>query len=228
MNASINFNSFSVVGLGRELKMYVADFRASFRQLRNWRATRGIVLALLLVAFGGGAFFGAAQNDWLKSRQEGQMVAAIRMMEANEESQGERVLTERWRALAMDKAVVNYVDDQSASVFSRAYLFQFVLHQFNPRHRETEKTLMKSVAEVRLKTQVSVRPDTIAELNKRGLDDKMLEAERHLSSVAASYTSVLGRNINARELIANSEMQMHVKYYDEMRAQALKNAAPEN
>jgi hypothetical protein len=218
------------IDYGQEIQRHVADLQAFVRQLRSWQPSRGVVLVLVLIAFIGGTIFGATQNNWWKSREDSQVAAAIRMVEAREEARGDRSLTERFRAQAMDKAVVSFVNDQSASVFSRANFYRIVMRLLGTRSLslEQERSMVTAAAEVRLKSISAVSEATIAELQQRGLDGKLQGEEVRYSPVASSYSSVLGRKVAPRELITNSNMQLQISYHDEMRALALKNAASGN
>jgi hypothetical protein len=202
-----------------ELSRHWADLRASFGEFRRWRPQGSLLIVMAMTIFIGGIVVGVSVGTSVTVRSLTQMDAFLRMIEAEDEASGSRVKTDRFRAQAVDRAVVTYVEDQSAGIFSQSSLTDLLtLKAFNTKWRAAERESMQRQAEMRLKLLSRPGVETFSELHKRELDNVMQDAESRYRQTAASYSILLGRQIKPADLVIDSDLRSQIAIFDQQRA----------
>lgn len=208
--------------LRQELKFHFGNMKTSFAEARRKSPQRGIILAMIVVAacaWAAGFMQGFSTQLREDMRQNNKVDAIWRMAEMTAESKGDFLLRERFRRQAIDRAVIDWNDEQRMPAWRRAadnFMYTKVLRFRSPEGIET--ATLRKVAEARLSLLAPPQAETLEQFRQRGIADAVAGIEGNYGGKAAAYSALLGREIKPRELLTDGDLRSHLKFLDDQRA----------
>lgn len=208
--------------LRQELKFHFGNMRTSLAEARRKSPQRGIVLAMMVVAacaWAAGFMQGFSTQLSEGMRHNTRTDAIWRMAEMTAEAKGDFLLRERFRRQAIDRAVVEWSNEQKVSAWRRAadnFIYAKVLRFRAPEDIET--ATLRKIAETRLSLLAPPQAETLDQFRQRGIADAVAGIEGDYAGKASAYSALLGREIKPRELLTDGELRSHLKFLDDQRA----------
>jgi len=208
--------------LRQELKFHYGNMKSSFAGARKKSPQRGIILATIVVAAcawvaGFMQGFSTQQSEGARNNQKWD--ATMRMFEMTAESKGDFLLRERFRRQAIDRAVVEFVNEQQTPAWRRAandFMYSKVLGFRGPPEAEAQS--LRKIAEARLSLLMSPQAETLERFRERGIAETVAGIEGDYVQRATAYATLLGREIKSRDLLTDADLRSHLKMLDDQRA----------
>lgn len=208
--------------LRQELKFHFGNMKSSFAEARKKSPQRGVFLAMLIVAactWAAGFMQGFSTQLSEGMRQNTKSDAIWRTAEMTAESKGDFMLRERFRRNTIDRAVLDWNNEQQVPAWRRAtdnFMYAKVLRFRAPEDIET--ATLRKLAETRLSLLAPPQAETLGQFRQRGIADTVAGIEGDYVGKAAAYSALLGREIKARELLTDGDLRSHLKFLDDQRA----------